>query len=128
MQRSALTSRPSSRLGLGGLNGRGGAGGDGEGNFAHLVNPLAVDHRGLAVDAQDGDVGAVHGAAHVEAAGQRDADLGGHRHGAEILEQAPSMTAFTTPEASMAGVWQCTHPWVWTMLVIPAPVPPTGNL
>src|SRR5512143_2996182 len=30
-----------------------------------------------------------------------------------------SMTAFTTPEASVAGVWQCTQPWVWTTLLIP---------
>ena len=39
-----------------------------------------------------------------------------------------SMMALTGPEASVAGVWQCTQPWVWTMLVTPAPVPPTGNL
>ena len=26
------------------------------------------------------------------------------------------------------GVWQCTQPWVCTMLLMPAPVPPTGNL
>ena len=28
----------------------------------------------------------------------------------------------------MAGVWQWIQPWVWTMLVMPAPVPPMGNL
>ena len=28
----------------------------------------------------------------------------------------------------MAGVWQWTQPWVWTILVMPAPVPPIGNL
>ena len=39
-----------------------------------------------------------------------------------------SMTHFTGPEASVAGVWQCTQPWVCTMLLMPAPVPPTGNL
>ncbi len=39
-----------------------------------------------------------------------------------------SITHFTGPEASVAGVWQCTHPWVCTMLLTPAPVPPTGNL
>ena len=39
-----------------------------------------------------------------------------------------SITHFTGPEASVAGVWQCTQPWVWTMLLTPAPVPPTGNL
>ncbi len=37
-----------------------------------------------------------------------------------------SMTAFTGPEASVAGVWQWTQPWVWTMLVTECPVPPTG--
>src|SRR5512144_482975 len=30
-----------------------------------------------------------------------------------------SMTAFTTPEASVAGVWQCTQPWVCTTLLMP---------
>ncbi len=39
-----------------------------------------------------------------------------------------SMMDFTGPDASVAGVWQCTQPWVCTMLVTPAPVPPTGNL
>ena len=38
-----------------------------------------------------------------------------------------SMVAFTGPEASVAGVWQWIHPWVWTMFVTPAPVPPMGN-
>ena len=37
-----------------------------------------------------------------------------------------SMTALTMPEASMAGVWQWTQPWVWTMLVTEWPVPPMG--
>ena len=39
-----------------------------------------------------------------------------------------SITALTGPEASVAGVWQCTQPWVCTMLETPAPVPPMGNL
>ncbi len=39
-----------------------------------------------------------------------------------------SMVAFTVPDASVAGVWQCIQPWVWTQFVMPAPVPPTGNL
>ena len=39
-----------------------------------------------------------------------------------------SITAFTGPEASVAGVWQCTQPWVCTILEMPAPVPPMGNL
>ncbi len=40
--------------------------------------------------------------------------------------KSSSMSAFTTPDASDAAEWQCTQPCVWTMLVIPAPVPPTG--
>jgi hypothetical protein len=34
--------------------------------------------------------------------------------------------ALTTPEASVAAEWQCTQPWVWTMLEMALPVPPTG--
>ena len=30
-----------------------------------------------------------------------------------------SMTAFTTPEASVAGVWQWIQPWVCTTLLMP---------
>jgi len=45
-----------------------------------------LDDRGLAVDTDDADVGAVHGAAHVQAAGQRDADHGRQAHGLEVLE------------------------------------------
>ena len=37
-----------------------------------------------------------------------------------------SMMHFTTPEASEAAEWQCTHPSVCTTLVIEFPVPPTG--
>ncbi len=37
-----------------------------------------------------------------------------------------SMTHFTTPDASVAAEWQWTHPWVWTMLEMAAPIPPTG--
>ncbi len=36
------------------------------------------------------------------------------------------MTALTTPEASVAAEWQWTHPWVWTMLEMAGPIPPTG--
>src|SRR4030067_3027410 len=38
-----------------------------------------------------------------------------------------SITAFTTPEASLAAEWQCTQPCAWTMLVIDGPLPPTGE-
>ena len=31
------------------------------------------------------------------------------------------------PEASVAAEWQCTQPWVCTMLLIELLVPPTGN-
>src|SRR5512143_450461 len=40
--------------------------------------------------------------------------------------KSSSISDFTTPEASEAAEWQCTQPWVWTMLVMPGPVPPTG--
>src|SRR5574342_952066 len=40
--------------------------------------------------------------------------------------KSSSMSDFTTPEASEAAEWQCTQPWVWTMLVMAGPVPPTG--
>lgn len=38
------------------------------------------------MDADDADVGAVHGAAHVQAAGQGDANHGRQGHGLEVLE------------------------------------------
>ena len=38
-----------------------------------------------------------------------------------------SMTALVMPEASVAGVWQCTQPCVCTTLLMEAPVPPTGS-
>src|SRR3972149_3105430 len=37
-----------------------------------------------------------------------------------------SITALTVPAASVAGVWQCTQPWVWTMLLTEWPVAPMG--
>src|ERR1019366_4369952 len=37
-----------------------------------------------------------------------------------------SITDFTIPEASVAAEWQWLHPWVWTTLLMEAPVPPTG--
>ena len=45
-----------------------------------------VDHRGLAVDTHKADVRAVHGAAHVDAAGKRDAHGGGQTHGLEVFK------------------------------------------
>ena len=33
---------------------------------------------------------------------------------------------FTSPEASVAEEWQCTQPWVCTMLLMLLLVPPTG--
>ena len=71
---------------LGRLDGAGGAGGNGQGHFADVVQAVVLDDGGLAVDADDADVGAVHRAAHVEAAGQRDADHGRQGHGLEVLE------------------------------------------
>jgi len=40
--------------------------------------------------------------------------------------KSSSIRALTTPEASVAAEWQWTQPWVWTTLVIPEPIPPTG--
>ncbi len=37
-----------------------------------------------------------------------------------------SITAFTTPDASVAAEWQCTQPCVCTMLEMAGPMPPTG--
>jgi hypothetical protein len=45
---------------------------------------LVVDARRPRVDAQHRDVGAVHGAAHVEAAGEGDAQLGRQLHVGEV--------------------------------------------
>ncbi len=56
--------------------------------ISHRWRSLLVGHFGRrAVDPQDGDVGAVHRAAHVEAAGQGDAHLGRQLVAAEVLEQ-----------------------------------------
>jgi hypothetical protein len=87
MQRAAFTFHALEVIHLLGLDGRGGASSDGGGDFAHLVQVAVLDHRRLAVHAQDGDIRAVHGAAHVQAAGQGDAHLGRQLVGAEVIEQ-----------------------------------------
>src|SRR5512143_3058513 len=38
-----------------------------------------------------------------------------------------SISAFTTPEASVPGMSQCSQPWVWEIMVTEGPVPPTGK-
>jgi hypothetical protein len=53
---------------------------------------------------------------------------GAGRHMLTNSSNTASMVALTVPDASVAGVWQWTQPWVCNMLVTPAPVPPTGNL
>ena len=96
----------------------------------HLARPwaarLVLDLRRPAMHAEDGDIGAVHGAAHVQAAGQGDAQLAG-----QVLcvkwSASASITAFTMPDASVAAEWQWTQPCVCTMLLIELLVPPTGN-
>ena len=40
--------------------------------------------------------------------------------------KSASIMLFTRPEASVAELWQCTQPWVCTMLLMVRPVPPTG--
>lgn len=68
-------------------DGAGGASGDGGGNFAQVAQ-FFVGHFGRsAVDAQDGDIGTVHRAAHVQAAGQSDAHLGRQLVAAEVFIQ-----------------------------------------
>ena len=37
------------------------------------------------------------------------------------------MRVFTTPEASVPGMSQCSHPWVCEIMVTELPVPPTGK-
>jgi hypothetical protein len=37
-----------------------------------------------------------------------------------------SISALTTPEASVPGISQCSQPWVWEIIVTELPVPPTG--
>ena len=37
------------------------------------------------------------------------------------------MTALTMPDASVADEWQCTQPWVCTMLLMALFVPPDGE-
>jgi hypothetical protein len=131
MQRSLFTATVLSfcavDFDLGRLDGRGGAGGDGQRNFAHLVQIFVVQHGRFAVIAQNGDIGAMYRAAHVQAAGQGDTHLGRQAILAWKSANSSSITALTGPEASVAGVWQWIQPWVWTMLVTPAPVPPTGT-
>ncbi len=73
-------------LDLGRLDGRRGAGRNRQGNFAHLVEILVVDHRRFAMVAQNGDVRAVHRAAHVQTAGQGNTQLGRHAVGLEVVE------------------------------------------
>ena len=68
-------------------DGAGGTGTDSSGDFAQVAEGL-MSHLGRSpVHAADGDVGAVHGAAHVQAAGQGDADLGRQLMRAEVFKQ-----------------------------------------
>ena len=68
-------------------DGAGGTRPDGGGDFAQMAQNFMLHFGRSAVHAADGDVGAVHGAAHIQAAGQRDTDLGRQLMGAEIIKQ-----------------------------------------
>ncbi len=68
-------------------DGAGGTGTDGSGDFAQVAEGLMSHFRRSPVHAADGDVGAVHGAAHVQAAGQGDANLGRQFMGTEVIKQ-----------------------------------------
>jgi len=70
---------------LGRLDGRGGTSGDGQRDLADFAHPFVLDEGRLAVHPEDGDVGAVHGAAHVETAGQGDSHLSRHPHTTEVI-------------------------------------------
>jgi len=76
---------------------------------------------------QKRDIRAMHGPAHVQAAGHGNPDLGRKLHALKMIKRS-SRTALTMDDASVAGVWQWRKPWVCTIFVIPAPVPPKGNL
>ena len=45
---------------------------------------------------------------------------------AALMELAPTH-AVTAPEASVAGMSQCSHPWVCEIIETELPVPPTGK-
>ena len=68
-------------------DGAGGTRADGGGDFTQVAQDIVLHFGRGAVHAADGDVGAVHGAAHVQAAGQGDADLGRQLMGAEVVKQ-----------------------------------------
>jgi hypothetical protein len=60
------------------------AGGHGGGYLADGADPGVIYLGRLGVYAHDGDIGAVHGAAHIDAAGQRYPQLGRQLHAGEI--------------------------------------------
>ncbi len=68
-------------------DGASGTGTDGGGDFAQVTQDVMLHFGRGPVHAADGDVGAMHGAAHVQAAGQRDADLGRQLMGTEVVKQ-----------------------------------------
>jgi len=70
-----------------GLDGIRGARCNDEGNFADILHALMLNEWRLAVHAKNGDVGAMHGTAHVQAACQCDTHLGGQLVGAEVFIQ-----------------------------------------
>ena len=108
-------------------DGAGGAGGDQRGHFADLRQDVVPDLRRLAVNAENGDVGAMHGAAHVQAAGHARCAVWPAASLRRSSGYSASITHFTMPEASVADEWQCTQPCVWTMLLMLLLVPPTGK-
>jgi hypothetical protein len=93
-------------LHLGRLDGRGGAGGDGQGNLAHFVQVFVVQHGRFAVVAQIWRYRS--SARHRTCSGSRPKKFctwAGMRCAWKSAKQS-SMTALTGPEASVAGVWQ----------------------
>ena len=89
--------------------------------ISHILGRSSWSITAPGVDAEDRDVGAVHRAAHVEAAGEGDAQLAGRSILAgEVREE---LVHHRLDHAGGVGrrEWQCTQPWVWTMLEIELP-------
>ena len=87
MQRSSSTSTDCTPSTIAGLMAAVGQEETVVGILAEVGKSVVGDLRHHAVDAEEGDVGAVHGAAHVEAAGDGDAELGRQLLFLEVLDE-----------------------------------------
>ncbi len=94
--------------------------------FRNFLSGAVLDHRGFAVHAQDGDVESGT-APHMFRQQAREMRTWAGSLWEPKYSNSSSHDRLDHAGASMAGVWQWTQPWVWTMLVMPAPVPPKGR-